>query len=379
MKKLKEEEEDQIMKNGENNSQNEEVFNKIYRNISSLLDKDFEIPFDIDKTKINSKNFIFTDNAIKKLKEIKYYIMNNYPVLLEGPTGTAKTKSVEILCEEMGLKLRRFNLSSETKTSDLFGRYVGDPDSFSGIDFQEGVFIEAFKNGYTLLLDEINLASSQVLQAFEECLDSHKISCEIPGMPWQEIQMGKGFNLIATQNPNKGLFANKRQELGKKFLSRFHVINFDNFQKEELYEIAKGLGENTSPKISNEILKDLIEFHAEWSNLEERKNDILCFTVREIEATISAISKGNNIKEAILSIYGSRYKSKEYEKLKLTLNKYPSLNKNYSNSKLTFNNEFLYLTPPLENLLKSVKLSFENSRHIIIAGDEGTGKTQIAK
>ena len=378
MKKLKEEE-DQIMKNGENNSQNEEVFNKIYRNISSLLDKDFEIPFDIDKTKINSKNFIFTDNAIKKLKEIKYYIMNNYPVLLEGPTGTAKTKSVEILCEEMGLKLRRFNLSSETKTSDLFGRYVGDPDSFSGIDFQEGVFIEAFKNGYTLLLDEINLASSQVLQAFEECLDSHKISCEIPGMPWQEIQMGKGFNLIATQNPNKGLFANKRQELGKKFLSRFHVINFDNFQKEELYEIAKGLGENTSPKISNEILKDLIEFHAEWSNLEERKNDILCFTVREIEATISAISKGNNIKEAILSIYGSRYKSKEYEKLKLTLNKYPSLNKNYSNSKLTFNNEFLYLTPPLENLLKSVKLSFENSRHIIIAGDEGTGKTQIAK
>ena len=60
------------------------------------------------------------------MKEIKYYVTNNYPVLLEGPTGTAKTKSVEILCEEMGLKLKRFNLSSETKTSDLYGRYVGD-------------------------------------------------------------------------------------------------------------------------------------------------------------------------------------------------------------------------------------------------------------
>ena len=378
MKKLKEDERE-MEKSGGIINKNEDSFNKIYRNISSLLDKDFEIPFNIDKTKINSKNFIFTDNAIKKLKEIKYYIMNKFPVLLEGPTGTAKTKSVEILCEEMGLKLRRFNLSSETKTSDLFGRYVGDPDSFSGIDFQEGIFIEAFKNGYTLLLDEINLASSQVLQAFEECLDSHKISCEIPGMPWQEIQMGKGFNLIATQNPNKGLFANKRQELGKKFLSRFHVINFDNFQKEELYEIAKGLGENTSPKISNEVLKELVDFHDEWSNLEERKNDILCFTVREIEATISAVSKGKNIKEAILSVYGSRYKSKEYEKLKLTLNKYPNLNKNYSNFKVTFKNEFLYMTPPLEKLLRSVKLSFENNRHIIIAGDEGTGKSQIAK
>ena len=207
-------------------------FKKINENISSLLDKEYEIPLCINKANVKTKNFIFTDNAIKKLKEIKYYISHNYPVLLEGPTGTAKTKSVEILCEEMGLKLKRFNLSSETKTADLFGRYAGDPNSFSGISFQEGIFIEAFKNGYTLLLDEINLASNQVLQSFEECLDSHKISCEIPGMPWKEISMGKGFNLIATQNPNKGLFANKRQDLGKKFLSRFHVINFDSFQKE---------------------------------------------------------------------------------------------------------------------------------------------------
>ena len=363
----------------EKSDDEKEDVNRIINNTISLLDKDFKIPLNIDKEKVKTKKFIFTDNAIKKLKEIKYYISNNYPILLEGPTGTAKTKSVEILCEEMGLKFRRFNLSSETKTSDLFGRYVGDPESFSGIDFQEGVFIEAFRKGYTLLLDEINLASNQVLQSFEECLDSHKISCEIPGMPWQEIPMGKGFNLIATQNPNKGLFANKRQELGKKFLSRFHIINFDSFQKEELYEIAKGLGENCTPKIPNEILKELVDFHDEWSNLEERKNDILCFTIREIEATINAISMGKNIREAILCIYGSRYKSKEYKKLISILTKYPNLNSNCTNTKLSFNNEFLYINTPLENLLKSVELSFENNRHIIIAGDEGTGKSQIAK
>ena len=189
----------------DDDSKNRRKFDEINQKIADLLDRDFEIPLNINEANISEKNFIFTDNAVKKLKEIKYYISHNYPVLLEGPTGTAKTKSVEILCEEMGLKLKRFNLSSETKTADLFGRFAGDPNSFSGISFQEGVFIEAFRNGYTLLLDEINLASAQVLQSFEECLDSHKISCEIPGMPWQEIPMGKGFNLIATQNPNKGL------------------------------------------------------------------------------------------------------------------------------------------------------------------------------
>ena len=361
----------------ENNFKAGNEFQKLSENISILLDKEFHIPLNIDKANVKTKNFIFTQNAIKKLKEIKYYILNNYPVLLEGPTGTAKTKSVEILCEEMGLKLKRFNLSSETKTADLFGRYAGDPNSFSGISFQEGVFIEAFKKGYTLLLDEINLASNQVLQSFEECLDSHKISCEIPGMPWQEIKMGKGFNLIATQNPNKGLFANKRQDLGKKFLSRFHVINFDSFQKEELYQIAKGLGDEN--KISEDVLRELVNFHDEWSNLEEIQNDILCFTIREIEATINAISNGENIKEAILSIYGSRYKSKQYQKLKDILSKYPHLNYDKNISKIDFKNEFLYMTPELKNVLKAIELSFKNYRHVMITGDEGTGKSQIAK
>ena len=352
-------------------------FQKISEKISDLLDGEFHVPFNINKEKVKTKNFIFTNNAIKKLKEIKYYIMNGYPVLLEGPTGTAKTKSVEILCEEMGLKLKRFNLSSETKTADLFGRYAGDPNSLSGISFQEGIFVEAFKNGNTLLLDEINLASNQVLQSFEECLDSHKISCEIPGMPWQEIKMGKGFNLIATQNPNKGLFANKRQDLGKKFLSRFHVINFDSFQKEELYQIAKGLGDEN--RISDKVLRELVDFHDEWSNLKEIQNDILCFTIREIEATINAISKGENIKEAILSIYGSRYRSKQYNKLKGILSKYPYLNSDNNRTELDFKNEFLYITPELKNVLKSIELSFKNYRHVMITGDEGTGKSQIAK
>ena len=147
----------------EENYKSGDEFENINKKISDLLDKDFDIHLNINTSNVKTENFIFTDNAIKKLKEIKYYLSHNYPVLLEGPTGTAKTKSVEILCEEMGLTLKRFNLSSETKTSDLFGRYVGDPNSFSGISFQEGVFIEAFKNGYTLLLDEINLASNQVI------------------------------------------------------------------------------------------------------------------------------------------------------------------------------------------------------------------------
>ena len=43
--------------------------------------------------------------------------------------------------------------------------------------------------------------------------------------------MNKRFEIIETQNPNKGAFANKRQELGIGFLSRFQKINFPKLKK----------------------------------------------------------------------------------------------------------------------------------------------------
>ena len=144
-----------------------------------------------------------------------------------------------------------------------------------------------------------------------------------------------------------------------------------------VYQIAKGLGDKNN--IPKGLLKDLIEFHFKWSNLEERKNDILCFTIREIEATINAIANGEDIKEAILIIYGSRYKSKEYEKLKLILKKYPNLNTTKPKTPLFFKNEFLFIKPPLEKVLKAIKLSFHNNRHVMFIGDEGTGESEISK
>ena len=85
------------------------------------------------------------------------------------------------------------------------------------------------------------MASKEVLQCIEESLDSKILSIEISGKPLQEIKAHPDFTLIATQNPNKGLFSGKRQDLGLKFLSRFQVIEFPELF-DELNEIAEGLG-----------------------------------------------------------------------------------------------------------------------------------------
>ena len=202
--------------------------------------------FIYDKTLLEKKNFIITPNSIERIKKISYYISRGVPILLEGPSGTSKTFSTEFSCLIAKTKkpLIRFNMSSDTVPSDLLGKMVGDKNSLAGISSQEGHFLKAFKYGHPLLLDEINLASQAVLQCIEEALDSEVISIEIPGFPLTIIKKHPDFSLIATQNPNKGLFANKRQNLGKKFMSKFQVITFPEFTEDELKKIAIGLGNN---------------------------------------------------------------------------------------------------------------------------------------
>lgn len=374
-----------------------EIANKVYLYQSKSLKKDDtdigQIILDIhnhikdedtlnyDPTILENKNFIITPNSIDRIKKISYYISRGVPVLLEGPSGTSKTFSTEFACLVAKTKkpLIRFNMSSDTVPSDLLGKMVGDKRSLAGISSQEGHFLKAFKYGHPLLLDEINLASQAVLQCIEEALDSELISIEIPGFPLTEIKKHPDFSLIATQNPNKGLFANKRQNLGKKFMSKFQVITFPEFTEYELNKIAIGLGKNFGFKGDKKILEDLVKFHKEWASSEEIKDDVQCFTVREIAASVKAFSEGMNLYDTIMTIYGARYKRSLKEKLNKVLRKYTSF-KNTQPDKLIIPPNFpkCFQNNSLLQAIKSIKFSLDNNRHVIISGNEGAGKTQLA-
>jgi MoxR-like ATPase len=337
--------------------------------------------FEYDRTILDKKNFIVTPNSIERIRKISYYISRGVPVLLEGPSGTSKTFSTEFSCLVAKTKrpLIRFNMSSDTVPADLLGKMVGDKNSLAGISSQEGHFLKAFKYGHPLLLDEINLASQAVLQCIEEALDSEVISIEIPGFPLTIIKKHPDFALIATQNPNKGLFANKRQNLGKKFMSKFQVITFPEFTEDELNRIAIGLAKNFGFKGDNKILEDLVKFHKKWASSEDIKDDVQCFTVREIAASVKAFSEGTNIYDTVMTIYGARYQKILKDKLEKLLRSYPSFTK-INPDELTIPKNFpdCFRNKPLLEAIKSIKFSLDNNRHVIISGNEGSGKTQLA-
>ncbi len=48
------------------------------------------------------------------------------------------------------------------------------PDSKGRLVFTEGVLIDAIKNGHWIILDELNLARSEILESLNRLLDDNK-------------------------------------------------------------------------------------------------------------------------------------------------------------------------------------------------------------
>ena len=222
---------------------------------------------------LNKYNYILTDQAKERLDKLYTYIKSGVPVILEGETGSSKTLSAEIICKyiyEMKKKDNltesstssedkyiKFNLSAETKINDLMQKFIGDKNSLSGLKIVDGPFYTAFKEGLPLILDEINLAPEEVLQCIEDTLDGGSINIDISGIGKVIQEMKEGFCLIATQNPNKGNYINKRQNLSQSFLSHFQIIKFPSFEINELKVIAEKLfksfdnGKELEEKVKN--------------------------------------------------------------------------------------------------------------------------------
>jgi midasin (ATPase involved in ribosome maturation) len=191
--------------------------------------------------------------------------------MLEGPTGTSKTKTVQVLCDLQNLKLIRINLSSETTIEDLMGRLISDKDnSFSGFTYKEGAFAEAYSKGKVLLLDEVNLAPNPVLQCMLTALDSDKITQSVPGIGLKTFERHKDFRIVATQNPKSGAFSTTRDRLSTKFLETFQVVEFPEFTAKELRDIAHQAAQKKNYK-NEKIIEQISNFHNEWVKSEFSK------------------------------------------------------------------------------------------------------------
>ncbi|KAK4503097.1 hypothetical protein PRZ48_006524 [Zasmidium cellare] len=154
-----------------------------------------------------------------------------FPVLIQGPTSSGKTSMIEYLAKRTGHVFTRINNHEHTDLQEYLGTYISGTDG--RLQFQEGVLVKALREGHWIVLDELNLAPTDVLEALNRLLDDNR---ELLVPETQEvIRPHPDFMLFATQNP-AGLYGG-RKTLSRAFRNRFLELHFDDIPVNELQEI----------------------------------------------------------------------------------------------------------------------------------------------
>ncbi|KAG9577910.1 midasin, partial [Aureobasidium melanogenum] len=152
---------------------------------------------------------------------------------IQGPTSAGKTSMIEYLANKSGNKFVRINNHEHTDLQEYLGTYVSGSDG--RLQFQEGVLVKALREGHWIVLDELNLAPTDVLEALNRLLDDNR-ELLIPETQ-ETVRPHENFMLFATQNP-AGLYGG-RKVLSRAFRNRFLELHFDDIPVEELHIILQ--------------------------------------------------------------------------------------------------------------------------------------------
>jgi midasin (ATPase involved in ribosome maturation) len=178
--------------------------------------------------------FIVTQTTQKHLTHLaRALTTRKYPLLLQGPTSAGKTSMIEYLAKLTGHRFVRVNNSDQTDLQEYLGQYIHDAQG--RLVYHDGVLVEALRHGHWIVLDELNLAPSEVLEALNRLLDDNR-QLYVPELQ-EYITPHPHFCLFATQNP-PGLYGG-RKVLSRAFRSRFLELHIDDIPDAELQLILE--------------------------------------------------------------------------------------------------------------------------------------------
>ena len=179
--------------------------------------------------------FVMTETVENNIRDLARAVCANISaVLLQGPTSVGKTSMIEFLAAKCGYRCTRINNHEHTDVQEYVGGYVTGNDG--QLYYKDGVLVEALRRGDWIILDELNLAPSDILEALNRLLDDNK-ELFIPETG-ECVKPAPGFFLFATQNP-AGAYGG-RKPLSRAFRNRFLEISICDLPLAEVELVVCG-------------------------------------------------------------------------------------------------------------------------------------------
>ncbi|KAL3419302.1 denitrification regulatory protein NirQ (ATPase) [Phlyctema vagabunda] len=310
-----------------------------------------------------------------------------FPVLVQGPTSSGKTSMIEYLAKFSGNKFVRINNHEHTDLQEYLGTYVSGSDG--QLRFQEGLLVQALREGHWIVLDELNLAPTDVLEALNRLLDDNR---ELLIPETQEIvRPHENFMLFATQNP-PGLYGG-RKTLSRAFRNRFLELHFDDIPEDELDFIL----EKRSQKVAPSDCRRIVAVYKELSRLRQSNR---LFEQKESFATLRdlfrwALRDADNREQLAVNGYmllGERVRNSEERaavkgiietvmKVKIDPNVLydASLSPEIKQYDVTSNQQGVVWTHAMRRLYVLVAHALRNNEPVLLVGETGCGKTTVCQ
>ena len=336
---------------------------------------------------VEDENYIITPYVERNLLNlVRATSTRRFPILIQGPTSAGKTSMIEYLAKYTGNKFVRINNHEHTDLQEYLGTYVSGADG--KLRFQEGLLVQAMRQGHWIVLDELNLAPTDVLEALNRLLDDNR---ELLIPETQEVvRPHENFILFATQNP-PGLYGG-RKVLSRAFRNRFLELHYDDIPEDELEYILQQRSRNTSPPDCRRIVsvyKELSRLR-QTSRLFEQKDsfatlrDLFRWALREAETREEIAAHGFMLLAERVRDQDERVAVKEViEKVfKVTVDPQqlysisaPEL-RSYGQKK---NSQGVVWTQAMRRLYVLVSRALKNNEPVLLVGETGCGKTTVCQ
>lgn len=315
-----------------------------------------------------------------------------YPVLIQGPTSSGKTSMIEYLAKRSGNKFVRINNHEHTDLQEYLGSYTSGTDG--KLVFQEGILVRALREGHWIVLDELNLAPTDVLEALNRLLDDNR---ELLIPETQEVvRPHDDFMLFATQNP-AGLYGG-RKVLSRAFRNRFLELHFDDIPVDELTEILhrRTLIPETWCKRVVKVYRELSTLRQENRIFEQKSfatlRDLFRWAQRRAETIQDLADNGymllaervrkeeervavKKILETVMSEKGPRVIINDEQMF--DVNGAPDLK--HIRSEATETLGAVVWTRAMRRLFVLVSQAIQNNEPVLLIGETGCGKTTVCQ